>query len=132
MIRRPPRSTRTDTLFPYTTLFRSPDLETRVAILLAKADQNKVALPKEVALFVAQRVRSNVRELEGALLRLSASSRLRGEAMTVEFARATLKDMLAAYERMVTIDNIKRTVAAYYNIRVVDLNSQRRTQIGRE
>src|SRR3546814_9528520 len=116
MIRRPPRSTRTDTLFPYTTLFRSPpDLETRVAILLAKADQNKVALPKEVALFVAQRVRSNVRELEGALLRLSASSRLRGEAMTVEFGRATLKDMLAAYERMVTIDNITRTVAAYYN-----------------
>lgn len=105
-----------------------PDLETRVAILLAKADQNKVALPKEVALFVAQRVRSNVRELEGALLRLSASSRLRGEAMSVEFARATLKDMLAAYERMVTIDNIKRTVTTYYNIRVADLNSQRRTR----
>ncbi|HET8881505.1 MAG TPA: chromosomal replication initiator protein DnaA [Solimonas sp.] len=105
-----------------------PDLETRVAILLAKADQNKVTLPKEVALFVAQRVRSNVRELEGALLRLSASSRLRGEAMTVEFARATLKDMLAAYERMVTIDNIKRTVANYYNIRVTDLNSPRRTR----
>lgn len=105
-----------------------PDLETRVAILLAKADQNKVALPKEVALFVAQRVRSNVRELEGALLRLSASSRLRGEAMSVEFARATLKDMLAAYERMVTIDNIKRTVATYYNIRVADLNAQRRTR----
>jgi len=105
-----------------------PDLETRVAILLAKADQNKVALPKEVALFVAQRVRSNVRELEGALLRLSASSRLRGEAMTVEFARATLKDMLAAYERMVTIDNIKRTVANYYSIRVADLNSSRRTR----
>ncbi|MFT4045110.1 MAG: chromosomal replication initiator protein DnaA [Solimonas sp.] len=105
-----------------------PDLETRVAILLAKADQNKVDLPKEVALFVAQRVRSNVRELEGALLRLSASSRLRGEPLTVEFARATLKDMLAAYERMVTIDNIKRTVAAYYNIRVTDLNSPRRTR----
>jgi chromosomal replication initiator protein len=105
-----------------------PDLETRVAILLAKADQNHVDLPKEVALFVAQRVRSNVRELEGALLRLSASSRLRGEALTVEFARATLKDMLAAYERMVTIDNIKRTVAAYYNIRVTDLNSPRRTR----
>jgi ATPase involved in DNA replication initiation len=105
-----------------------PDLETRVAILLAKADQNRVDLPKEVALFVAQRVRSNVRELEGALLRLSASSRLRGEALTVEFARATLKDMLAAYERMVTIDNIKRTVAAYYNIRVADLNSPRRTR----
>ncbi len=105
-----------------------PDLETRVAILLTKADQNRVVLPKEVALFVAQRVRSNVRELEGALLRLSASSRLRGEAMTVEFARATLKDMLAAYERMVTIDNIKRTVAGYYNVRIADLNSPRRTR----
>jgi chromosomal replication initiator protein len=105
-----------------------PDLETRVAILLSKADQNKVSLPKDVALFVAQRVRSNVRELEGALLRLSASSRLRGEPMSVEFARATLKDMLAAYERMVTIDNIKRTVANYYNIRVSDLNSPRRTR----
>ena len=88
----------------------------------------RVELPKEVAMFVAQRVRSNVRELEGALLRLSASSRLRGEPLTVEFARATLKDMLAAYERMVTIDNIKRTVAAYYNIRVADLNSPRRTR----
>src|SRR3546814_11279125 len=125
MIRRPPRSTRTDTLFPYTTLFRSPpDLETRVAILLAKADQNKVALPKEVALFVAQRVRSNVRELEGALLRLSASSRLRGEAMTVEFARATLKDMLASYERMVPIDQLHRHVSPYSTIRLVDLYSQ--------
>lgn len=105
-----------------------PDLETRVAILLAKADQNQVRLPKEVAMFVAQRVRSNVRELEGALLRLSASSRLRGEPLTTEFARSTLKDMLAAYERMVTIDNIKRTVANYYNIRVTDLNSPRRTR----
>ncbi len=105
-----------------------PDLETRMAILIAKAEANKVQLPKEVALFVAQRVRSNVRELEGALLRLTASSRLRGEVLTVEFARNTLKDLLAAYERLVTIDNIKRTVANYYNIRVADLNSPRRTR----
>jgi chromosomal replication initiator protein len=105
-----------------------PDLETRMAILIAKAEGNQVQLPKEVALFVAQRVRSNVRELEGALLRLTASSRLRGEVLTVEFARNTLKDLLAAYERMVTIDNIKRTVASYYNIRVGDLNSPRRTR----
>ena len=105
-----------------------PDLETRMAILIAKAEGNHVQLPKEVALFVAQRVRSNVRELEGALLRLTASSRLRGEALSVEFARNTLKDLLAAYERMVTIDNIKRTVASYYNIRVGDLNSPRRTR----
>lgn len=105
-----------------------PDLETRMAILIAKAEANKVQLPKEVALFVAQRVRSNVRELEGALLRLTASSRLRGEPLTVDFARNTLKDLLAAYERLVTIDNIKRTVANYYNIRVADLNSPRRTR----
>jgi chromosomal replication initiator protein len=105
-----------------------PDLETRMAILIAKAEANQVQLPKEVALFVAQRVRSNVRELEGALLRLTASSRLRGEPLTVDFARTTLKDLLAAYERMVTIDNIKRTVAGYYNIRVGDLNSPRRTR----
>ncbi|MFA5938455.1 MAG: chromosomal replication initiator protein DnaA [Sinimarinibacterium sp.] len=105
-----------------------PDLETRMAILMAKAEANHAQLPKDVALFVAQRVRSNVRELEGALLRLTASSRLRGEPLTVDFARNTLKDLLAAYERMVTIDNIKRTVAGYYNIRVGDLNSPRRTR----
>lgn len=105
-----------------------PDLETRMAILIAKADANRVQLPKEVALFVAQRVRSNVRELEGALLRLTASSRLRGEPLSVDFARTTLKDLLAAYERLVTIDNIKRTVANYYNIRVGDLSSARRTR----
>jgi chromosomal replication initiator protein len=105
-----------------------PELETRVAILLSKADQNRVQLPEEVAFFVAQRIRSNVRELEGALHRLSASARLRGEPLSVDFARTALRDMLAAYERMVTIDNIKRTVAAYYNIRVTDLNSPRRTR----
>lgn len=105
-----------------------PDLETRVAILLAKAEQSRVRLPEDVAFFVAQRIRSNVRELEGALHRLSASARLRGEALTVDFARATLRDMLAAYERLVTIENIKRTVAGYYNIRVTDLSSPRRTR----
>lgn len=105
-----------------------PDMETRVAILLSKAEQNRVQLPEEVALFVAQRIRSNVRELEGALHRLSAGARLKGELLTLDFARATLRDMLAAYERMVTIDNIKRTVASYYNIRVTDLSSPRRTR----
>ena len=105
-----------------------PELETRVAILLAKAEQNRVNLPQDVALFVAQRIRSNVRELEGALHRLSASARLRGEPLTVDFARATLRDMLAAYERMVTIDNIKRIVSTYFNIRLADLSSPRRTR----
>ena len=105
-----------------------PDLETRVAILLSKSEQVRMRLPEDVAFFVAQRIRSNVRELEGALHRLSASARLRGEPLTVDFARATLRDMLAAYERLVTMDNIKRTVASYYNIRVTDLSSPRRTR----
>ena len=105
-----------------------PELETRVAILLAKAEQSKIRLPDDVAFFVAQRIRSNVRDLEGALATLSATARLKGEALTTEFARATLKDRLAAYERMVTIDNIKRTVSGYFNIRLTDLSSPRRTR----
>lgn len=105
-----------------------PELETRVAILLAKAEQSKIRMPEEVALFVAQRIRSNVRDLEGALATLSATARLKGDALTVDFARSTLKDRLAAYERMVTIENIKRTVSTYYNIRIADLNSARRTR----
>jgi chromosomal replication initiator protein len=105
-----------------------PDLETRVAILLAKAEQSKIRMPEEVALFVAQRIRSNVRDLEGALATLSATARLKGDLLTVDFARSTLKDRLAAYERMVTIENIKRTVSTYYNIRIADLNSARRTR----
>ena len=95
---------------------------------MAKADQAHVRLSEDVAFFVAQRIRSNVRELEGALHRLSASARLRGEPITVEFAQATLRDMLAAYDRLVTIDNIKRTVASYYNIRISDLTSAKRTR----
>ena len=105
-----------------------PDLETRVAIMLSKAARSGARLPEEVAFFVAQRIRSSVRELEGALHRLSASSQITGRAITVDFARETLKDMLASYERLVTIDNIKRQVSTYYNIRVTDLSSVRRTR----
>jgi len=103
-----------------------PELETRVAILLSKS--GRVKLPEEVAFFVAQRIRSNVRELEGALHRLTASAQITGRPITIDFARETLKDMLAAYERLVTIDNIKRQVSTYYNIRVTDLSSPRRTR----
>ena len=106
-----------------------PELEHRVAILLSKAGARKnVRLPDDVAFFVAQRIRSNVRELEGALHRLTASAQFTGRAITVDFARETLKDMLAAYERLITIDNIKRNVSTYYNIRVTDLSSPRRTR----
>lgn len=107
----------------------TPDLETRIAILQSKAEQSHdMKLPDDVAMFVAQRVRSSVRDLEGALHRLAASARFRGEKLTIDFARTTLKDMLAAYERQVTIENIKRKVADYYNIRVSDLASPRRTR----
>jgi len=105
-----------------------PEFETRVAILLSKADNLGIRMPDEVAALVAQRIRSNVRELEGALHRLNASARLTGTPITVEFARNTLKDMFASYDRAVTLDNIKRTVAAYYNIRLADLSSVRRTR----
>nr|WP_293000546.1 chromosomal replication initiator protein DnaA [Nevskia sp.] len=105
-----------------------PEFETRIAILQAKADVLGIRLPDDVAVLVAQRIRSNVRELEGALHRLNASARLTGAPITAEFARVTLKDMLASYDRAVTLDNIKRTVAAYYNIRLADLTSVRRTR----
>lgn len=105
-----------------------PDLETRVAILMAKAEQFGLPIPEDVAWFVAQNIRSNVRELEGALLRLAASVRLQGESISVEFARHTLRDMLAHYERMVTIDNIMATVSKYYNIQQKELRSPRRNR----
>jgi len=105
-----------------------PELETRVAILLAKADTLGIRMPDDVAALVAQRIRSNVRELEGALHRLNASARLTGSPITTEFARACLKDMFASYDRAVTLENIKKTVAGYYNIRLTDLSSVRRTR----
>jgi chromosomal replication initiator protein len=105
-----------------------PDLETRVAILLSKASHHRIRLPEDVALFVAQRIRSHVRDLEGALNRLIASTQITGRPISVDFARETLKDVLAAYERLVTIDNIKRQVSTYYNIRINDLTSERRTR----
>nr|WP_232226809.1 chromosomal replication initiator protein DnaA [Algiphilus aromaticivorans] len=106
----------------------APELETRVAILLNKAEERGVILPERVAFFVAQRVRSNVRELEGTLNRLVASSRFLGRDITEDFARETLYDIFSSYERLVTIDNIKRVVAGYFKIRVSDLNSVRRTR----
>ena len=105
-----------------------PELEHRAAILLSKASHRKTRLPEDVAFFVAQRIRSNVRELEGALNRLDASAQITGRPINIDFARETLRDMLAAYERLVTIDNIKRQVSTYYNIRVTDLSAARRTR----
>ncbi len=105
-----------------------PDFETRVAILLRKAEQMNLRLSEDVAYFVAQRIRHNVRELEGALNRLVATAQFVGRPITVDFARETLRDMIAAYDRLITIDNIQRTVAEFYNLRVSDLNSKHRAR----
>jgi len=105
-----------------------PELETRVAIMLSKADAHGVALPQEVAFFIAKRVRSNVRDLEGALHRLKASAQITGTPITVDFAKQALHDMLAVYDRLVTLENIQRTVAEYYKMRLADLLGKKRTR----
>ncbi len=105
-----------------------PELETRVAILMKKAQHEGVALPEDVAFFVAKRVRSNVRELEGALRRVVANAHFTGQPISIELATESLKDLLAFHERLVTINNIQKTVAEYYKIRVADLHSKSRVR----
>jgi chromosomal replication initiator protein len=107
---------------------KPPDLETRVAILHSKAEAAKVLLPDEVAFFIANRFKSNIRELEGALKRVIAHARFTGKAITQEFTREALKDLLAVQERNVSIENIQKTVADYFKIPVSDLLSNRRTR----
>ncbi|RON59854.1 chromosomal replication initiator protein DnaA [Pseudomonas fluorescens] len=105
-----------------------PELETRVAILMKKADQAKVDLPHDAAFFIAQRIRSNVRELEGALKRVIAHSHFMGRDITIELIRESLKDLLALQDKLVSVDNIQRTVAEYYKIKISDLLSKRRSR----
>ncbi|CAM5255507.1 Chromosomal replication initiator protein DnaA OS=Stutzerimonas stutzeri OX=316 GN=dnaA PE=3 SV=1 [Stutzerimonas stutzeri] len=105
-----------------------PELETRVAILMKKADQAKVDLPHDAAFFIAQRIRSNVRELEGALKRVIAHAHFMGREITIELIRESLKDLLALQDKLVSVDNIQRTVAEYYKIKVADLLSKRRSR----
>ena len=105
-----------------------PELETRVAILMRKAEENKIHLPHEVAFFIAKRLRSNVRELEGALNRVIANARFTGKPINIDFVREALRDMLALQEKLVTIENIQKTVAEYYKIKVADLLSKRRSR----
>ncbi len=111
-----------------TVAIEPPDLETRVAILQSKATLLKVVLPEDVAFFVAKRMRSNIRELEGALRRLIANSQFMGVPINVEFAKSALRDMLVAQDKQVTIDNIQKVVANYDKIRVTDLLSVKRTR----
>ena len=105
-----------------------PELETRVAILMSKAEQTNVELPYEVAFFVAKRIRSNVRELEGALKRIMANAHFTGKTITLDFVKESLRDLLALQDKLVTIENIQRTVAEYYKIKVADLLSKRRNR----
>lgn len=105
-----------------------PELETRVAILMKKAEQMKIELPHDAAFFLAQRIRSNVRELEGALKRVVASAQFTGKPVDVPLIRDSLKDLLALQDKQVSLDNIQRTTAEYYKIKVVDLLSKRRNR----
>ena len=111
-----------------TVAIEPPELETRAAILMNKASLVQVDLPREVAFFIAKRIYSNVRELEGALRRVIANAHFTGRPITLEFAKESLKDLLALQEKLVSIDNIQKTVAEYYKIRVADLHSKRRNR----
>ena len=111
-----------------TVAIEPPELETSVAILMSKAAAERQHLPEEVAFFIAQRIRSNVRELEGALRRVIANSQFTGQPITLDFTKEALRDLLALQDKLVTIDNIQRTVAEYFKIRVADLLSKRRSR----
>jgi chromosomal replication initiator protein len=105
-----------------------PELETSAAILISKGEAAGVVVPEEVAFFIAKRIRSNVRELEGALRRVIANSRFTGQPITVEFAKDALRDLLSLQAKLVTIENIQKTVADYFKVRVSDLLSERRNR----
>jgi chromosomal replication initiator protein len=105
-----------------------PELETRVAILVSKAEESNIKLPNEVAFFIAKRIRSNVRELEGALKRVIANAQFTGKAITIDFVKDALRDLIAAQNKQVSVENIQKTVAEYYKIKVSDLLSKKRTR----
>ena len=111
-----------------TVAIEPPELETSVAILISKATAEGVELPDEVAFFIAKRIRSNVRELEGALRRVIANYRFTGRPINLDFAKEALRDLLALQDRLVSIENIQKTVADYFKIRVGDLLSKKRTR----
>ncbi len=111
-----------------TVAIEPPELETRVAILIKKAQQNQVTLPEDVAFFIAQRIKSNVRDLEGALQRVMAYSRFTNQPLSIDMAEVALKDLLALHQKLVTLENIQKTVADYFKIRMSDLLSKKRTR----
>ncbi len=105
-----------------------PELETRVAILINKAQEAGVELKRDCAFFIAQKVRSNVRDLEGALKRVLANAHFFGQAITLDFVRETLRDLIAVHDRQISLDNIQRMVADYFKIKISDLLSKRRNR----
>ncbi len=105
-----------------------PELEMRVAILLAKAQAENLKLDENVAFFIAKQVRSNVRELEGALKRVIAFSRFHEKPITLELVKEALRDLIASTSRIVSIENIQKTVADFYKIKVADMFSKKRTR----
>jgi chromosomal replication initiator protein len=105
-----------------------PELEMRVAILLSKAAQSRVRIDEQVAFFIAKHIRSNVRELEGALKRVIAFASFHGNEITLAVAKEALKDLLAVQNRQISVENIQKTVADYYKIRVTDMHSKKRTR----
>jgi chromosomal replication initiator protein len=111
-----------------TVAIEPPELETRVAILMNKAQHSGAPIPDDVAFFIGQRIRSNVRELEGALRRVTAYAHFTNRTVNLELAKEALRDLLALQDKLVTIDNIQKTVAEYYKLRVADLISKRRTR----
>jgi chromosomal replication initiator protein len=111
-----------------TVAIEPPELETRVAILMTKAEESKIDLANEVAFFIAKRIRSNVRELEGALRRVIANAQFTGKPITLDFTKEALRDLLKLQDRLVTIENIQKTVAEYFKIKVSDVLSKRRSR----
>jgi len=111
-----------------TVCIEPPELETRVAILLSKAHQMKMDLPNEVAFFIAKRIRSNIRELEGSLRRVLANSRFTGKPITLDLTQDALRDLITLQDRLITVENIQKTVAEYAQIRLSDLLSKRRSR----
>ncbi len=109
-------------------IIEPPELETRAAVLLSKANSMGVKLPNDCAIYIAQRIRSNIRELEGALKRVVANSRFTDQEIDVPFVKDALKDLFVISAKMVSIDNIQKTVAEYYNIKLSDLLSKRRSR----
>ena len=105
-----------------------PELEMRVAILLKKASEIKIKLSEEVAFFVAKQIRSNVRELEGALNRIVAMSNFTGKTIDLNLTKESLKDLIAVRGRQVSVDNIQKTVADYYKIKIGDIHSKKRSR----